>query len=67
MKIYKVNIIEHNEAQIEVEAENEDKAEEKAREMYDKGEIMMDEYWRDNGYVDFLVDHSEPTKIYIKE
>jgi hypothetical protein len=56
MKIYKVNVIEYNEAQIEIEAESEGEAQEKAREMYENGEIRMDEYINDNGYVDCVID-----------
>ncbi len=41
MKIYKVNILESNAARIEVEAEDEWEAEEKAREMYECGMIDM--------------------------
>jgi hypothetical protein len=65
---YKVNIIEHGEAQIEIEAESEDEAEEKAREMYDNGEVDMSAIgYGDNGYVDFTVDRASSTPIYIKE
>jgi hypothetical protein len=58
MKIYKVNVIEYNEAHIEIEADTEQQAEEKAREMYENGEILMDDYFNDNGYVDFRIDRS---------
>lgn len=61
MKTYKINIIEHNEAQIEVEADNVEDAEEKVREMYENGDInMLDVGYGDNGYVDFIPEATDP-------
>lgn len=58
MKTYKVNIIEHGEAQVEVEAKDEYEAEEKAREQYECGAVFMDGIGA-NDYVDFWVERAD--------
>jgi len=55
MPKFKVNIIEHGERQVEIEAKTEYDAIEKAEEMYRNGNIRMDGLG-DNDYVDYLID-----------
>ncbi len=58
MKTYKVNIIEHGELQVEVEAKDEREAEEKARTLYENGDVLMAGSGA-NDDLDFLIDRTE--------
>ena len=55
MALYKVNIIEHNEKQVALEAESAAEAEDKAAKLWESGNILFDDY-TDHCWQEFTVE-----------